>query len=79
MSLLYTVFCYPLEYLMRLCFETAYWATGSYGASVIILSILVNTGLLPLYHLAERWKVQEKANRRRMDWELYSIRNRSVS
>jgi YidC/Oxa1 family membrane protein insertase len=74
---LYAIFIFPLEYLMGLCLGVAYRATSSYGVSVVILSIAVNVVLLPLYYLAEKWKLDEKNKRRRMEWELSSIRTHS--
>ncbi|MGI9303798.1 MAG: YidC/Oxa1 family membrane protein insertase [Gammaproteobacteria bacterium] len=77
MDIAYTLFIFPLEYSMGLCFERAYQLTGSYGASVVILSLVVNVAMLPLYYLAEKWKLQENTIRRKMEPELASIRKYS--
>jgi len=76
-DLLYTAFIYPLEYVMSICLNSGYRITGSYGTSLIILSIAVNIFLLPLYYLAEKWKFQEKTIRRKMEPELASIQQHS--
>ena len=77
MDILHSVLLYPLEYVMGLCFNNAYRLTGSYGTSVVILSLAVNIVLLPLYYYAERWKFQERAIRQKMEWELASIQRHS--
>ncbi len=76
-TLLYYLFVYPLELPMGLCFGALHQATGSYGTSVVLLAILVNTALLPLYYMAERWKLEEHTIRQKMEWELASIRKHS--
>ena len=62
---------------MGLCFNAAYEITGNYGVSVVLLSVVVNIFLLPLYYLAEQWKLQEKSIKKQMEWELSSIRKYS--
>ncbi len=48
--------------------------TGSVGWSIIVLSVLVNTVLLPLYYLAEKWQNKERNIRRQMAPELNNIK-----
>ncbi len=77
MDLLFTIFLYPLETLMGLCLSSSYLWTGSYALSVIILSIVVNIAVLPIYNFAEKWKLQEKAVKAKMAPELASIKRHS--
>ncbi len=78
MDVLYTVFIFPLEFLMRYCFEAAYRLTSSHGHAVVVLSIVVNIALLPLYYVAEKWKQEERSQRKAMEAELASIRKHST-
>lgn len=73
-DILYSIFIYPLEHLMGLCFNVSYKLTSSYGSSIVILSLIVNIALLPLYYIAEKWKSQEKAIKKKMESELASIK-----
>ncbi len=74
LDLLYYTFIFPLEYLMRLALETAYAATGHYGASIIILSFVVNIVILPLYYLAQKWKTQDMILQGAMSREIRNIK-----
>ncbi len=56
LDLLFTIL-YPIEYLMGLCFSSSYQVTGSYGVSVIILSLVVNVALLPLYESGRKMEI----------------------
>ncbi len=60
---------------MKLVLETSYLITGSYGYSVIIMSIAVNFALLPLYLLAEKWQDYERDIKKKMKGELDKINN----
>lgn len=55
---------------MKHVIEFAYDLTGSYGVSIIILSLIVNTVLLPLYYLAEKWQNNERKIQKTMSPEL---------
>lgn len=60
LSYLYYLFIAPLEWLMRFILEHGYQYTGSYGLSLILLSLVVSVLVLPLYHLAESWQEKER-------------------
>ncbi len=60
LSYLYYLFIAPLEWLMRLILEHGCQYTGSYGLSLILLSLVVSVLVLPLYHLAESWQEKER-------------------
>lgn len=74
MNIFYTIFIFPLSFLMDLVLNSAVLWTGSAGVSIIVLSILVNTVLLPLYYLAERWQNRERNIQRLMAPELTEIK-----
>lgn len=60
MHILYLIFINPLMLFMKVILTTAYNLTHSYGISIVILSLIVNTILLPLYYLAEKWQNSER-------------------
>lgn len=74
MSFLEAVFVRPIEALLSFLFAAFVGVTGSYGAALILLSVAVTVLTLPLYYLAERWKLQEQAVQRTMARDLASIR-----
>ena len=74
MHILYMIFIYPLEWLMKTILEFSYSITDNYGLSIIILSVIVNIILLPLYYMAEKWKAKDKAIQDNMKPEIDSIK-----
>ena len=75
--ILYTLFIQPLESLMAWLYASFYALTGNYGFSIILLSLTVNTILLPLYAIADRLKDNEKKEKEKMADELENISNYS--
>ncbi len=75
--ILHLIFIFPLEAAMKVALDSAYAVTDSYGVSLVILSVLVNAVLLPLYFLAEKWKVDVKGKHAQMASELSSIKKHS--
>lgn len=57
---LYKVLISPLELLLETVFSFSYRIVGSLGISIIILSLVMNFLLLPLYNRAD--KIQEEEN-----------------
>jgi len=74
MHILYMIFIYPLEFLMKTILEFSHSLTDNYGLSIIILSIIVNIMLLPLYYMAEKWKAKDKAIQDSMKPEIDNIK-----
>jgi YidC/Oxa1 family membrane protein insertase len=74
MNILYTIFILPLETLMKLILEFSYALTDNYGISIIVLSVIVNILLLPLYYMAERWKAADQEQRDLMKPEIDNIK-----
>lgn len=60
MDILYQIFILPIEAVMHLILSSTYAATGSYGVSIFLLSLLINVSLAPLFQLAERWQEAER-------------------
>lgn len=59
---------------MRQVLFCAHDLTGSWGASLVLLSLAVNIALIPVYHLAETWQEAERAVQRTMAPKLGEIR-----
>ncbi len=59
MDILYTIFILPIETVMNVILSNIAIITG-YGLGIVILSILVNTTLIPLYNYAERIMKKEQ-------------------
>ena len=74
MHILYMIFIYPLEFLMKTILEFSHSLTDNYGLSIITLSIIVNIILLPLYYMAEKWKAKDKAIQDSMKSEIDNIK-----
>ena len=74
MNFLYTIFIYPLETLMKIILEFMYYATDNYGLSIILLSIIINILLLPLYYMAEKWKANDRSIQNKMQSEIDNIK-----
>ncbi len=74
LDFLYYLCIAPLESAMRAALHAAYALTGSWGESVLLLSLAVNVALIPFYHLAESWQEAERAARSRMEPKLAEIR-----
>jgi YidC/Oxa1 family membrane protein insertase len=59
---------------MTLILNIAYSISGSYGVSIIFLSLIVNVLILPLYYMADRWKSEDKLLQDRMKPEINNIK-----
>ena len=60
LTVLYTFFIAPLEALMTAVLGAAHDLIGSYGWSVAVMSLVVNTLILPIYNKAESWQEEER-------------------
>ncbi|MDL2210385.1 YidC/Oxa1 family membrane protein insertase [Desulfovibrio sp. OttesenSCG-928-O18] len=65
----------PLETAMRAVLFFAHTLTGSWGASLVLMSLAVNVALIPVYHLAETWQEAERAVQRNMAPKLAEIKD----
>lgn len=75
MSIFYTVFIYPIELFLSFVFSTLVGIVNNYGIALILLSIIVNIILIPLYHLADTWRKKEKAHHALMKGDIEAIKN----
>ena len=66
LHILYLFFTAPLEFLMRLVLEWGFSWTHSWGWSVVLLSLAVNTAILPIYNWTERRQEDVRKLRRSM-------------
>jgi len=74
MGILELIFIAPLRFLMNLVLQGAVSLVNNVGVSVIALSLVVNTALLPLYRLAEKWQNAERRLQRALAPRLAAIK-----
>jgi len=60
MEFFYNLFIFPIETVIRVVLENIYTVSGNYGLSLIGVSAVVSLGVLPLYHIAEKWQDTER-------------------
>jgi YidC/Oxa1 family membrane protein insertase len=73
-NVLQAIFVTPVERLLAFFFVRFVAATGSYGWSLVLLSLAVTVLTAPLYYVAELWKIQEQALQKKMARDLASIK-----
>ena len=73
LDFLFYLCIHPLETVMRTVLFAAHFLTGSWGWSLVLLRLAVNTALIPVYHLAETWQEAERAVQRAMAPKLAEI------
>ena len=71
---LFLVFIGPIEWLLRFILEWGIAQTQSYGLGIIIMSLVINFLLIPVYHLAETWQEAERSVQKRMADKLGRIK-----
>jgi len=71
---LFFVFIYPIEWLLRTVLEWGISQTHSYGLGIIVLSLVINFLLIPVYHIAETWQEAERSVQKRMADKLAHIK-----
>ncbi|HIF9339582.1 TPA: YidC/Oxa1 family membrane protein insertase [Photobacterium damselae] len=74
LSLLYDIFISPLILGMNFVLVNAYSVLHSYGLSIMVLSLVVNTVLLPLYHMADKWQQEEREKQNKMADKVAEIK-----
>ena len=74
MGILELIFIAPLRFLMNLVFQGTISLTNSIGISIIVLSLVVNTALLPLYYIAEKWQDAERRLQRTLAPQLTAVK-----
>lgn len=74
MNIIYLLIIKPIEAVLGFLFSTYVGLTGSYGLSIILLSLSVTIIMFPLFYIAEVWKRKEQAVERRMKRRLSYIK-----
>ncbi len=64
LDFLYTLFIAPLEYWMHAALVWGYGKTDNWGEAVLVMSLVVNFVILPIYMKAEAWQEAERALRK---------------
>ena len=76
LTLLYTIFIYPIYMLVELLFFVVNIITQErLGFSIILLSIAVNLLCLPIYNVAEQLQEKERTVQKRMKAKLEKIKS----
>ena len=74
MKLIYFLIIKPIEAVLGFLFSTYVHLTGSYGLSIMLLSLSVTIIMFPLFYIAEVWKRKEQAVEKRMKKRLSYIK-----
>ena len=74
MNILYLLIIKPIEAVLGFLFRSYVSLTGSYGISIILLSLSVTIIMFPLFYIAEVWKRKEQAVEKRMKKRLSYIK-----
>ena len=73
MDIIYHFFLLPIETILKLVLELAYKYTANYGLSIILLSIIVNIVLTPIYNITEKWREEDRKKKQQMKIMLDKI------
>jgi YidC/Oxa1 family membrane protein insertase len=73
MDIIYYFFLLPIETMLKLVLEFVYKYTANYGLSIILLSIIVNIVLTPIYSITEKWREEDKKKKKQMKDMLNKI------
>ena len=74
MNIIYLLIIKPIETVLGFLFRTYVHLTGSYGLSIILLSLSVTIIMFPLFYIAEVWKRKEQEVEKRMKKRLSYIK-----
>ena len=74
MNIIYLLIIKPIETVLGFLFRTYVGLTGSYGLSIILLSLSVTIIMFPLFYIAEVWKRKEQDVEKRMKKRLSYIK-----
>ena len=74
MNILYFLIIKPIETVLGFLFRAYVQLTGSYGLSIILLSLSVTIIMFPLFYIAEVWKRKEQEVEKRMKRRLSYIK-----
>ena len=74
MNIIYILIIKPIEAVLGFLFRAYVGLTGSYGLSIILLSLSVTIIMFPLFYIAEVWKRKEQEVEKRMKKRLSYIK-----
>lgn len=74
-NICYNIFIRPIELLMEMFFSFSLKVTSGYGIAIIVLSLIVNTLILPLYRRADMIQEQEIIKRKSLERWVKHIKN----
>ena len=66
LEFLYLICIAPLEFFMQTILNWGFYTTHSFGLALILMSLAVNTVILPIYNKVEGWQEEERALKARM-------------
>ncbi|MBP3731524.1 MAG: YidC/Oxa1 family membrane protein insertase [Mailhella sp.] len=66
LDFLYLICIAPLEFFMQTILNWGFYTTHSFGLALILMSLAVNTVILPIYNKVESWQEEERALKARM-------------
>ena len=73
-NVLHEVFISPLVLGMSFIFVHAYNLVGSYGFAIVLLSVVVNILLLPMYRIGNTWELKEREKHFQMANKIAEIK-----
>lgn len=74
LELLYFLFIHPIVFGMHYFMGVIYSWVSSYGLAIILLSLVVNILLIPVFRLSEKWAEQERLAQESMANKLKEIK-----
>jgi len=74
-EIFYTLFIWPVNFLLEFLFVLFIRIFNAPGPAIIFLSIVVNTLILPIYLVADRWQREERELQKKMKKRLDKIRS----
>ncbi|MBI9099664.1 MAG: membrane protein insertase YidC [Spirochaetaceae bacterium] len=72
--MIFNILIKPLELFLGVIFQFLVNFSGNYGISLILLSIVVNIILIPVYYPIEKIKSRNKLKQKKMDLEIAEIK-----
>jgi YidC/Oxa1 family membrane protein insertase len=73
-NIFYTLIIFPIEQVIELCYAFALRFTKSPGLSIIVLSMVVSTLILPIYLMAEQKQKEERNKQKQMKEKINKIK-----
>jgi YidC/Oxa1 family membrane protein insertase len=74
-NIFYTLIIFPIEQLIEICYALALRLTRSPGLSIIALSMIVSTLILPIYLIAEKKQKEEREKQKQMKEKIDRIKS----